>query len=388
MSTVITNIGQLVTNDPIFGDDLLCTMTDAAVVIDGDVIAWVGPASQAPAADTRVDVAGRAVLPGFVDSHAHLVFGGDRVRDFVGRMTGVPYSAGGISTTVAATRGATDEALRTHVASLVREMNLGGITTVEIKSGYGLTVDDEARALRIAREFTSETTFLGAHVVPAEFVDRRSDYIDLVCGEMLTACAPHARWIDVFCDRGAFTLDEARAVLHHGVQAGLMPRVHGNQLEPGPGIALAIEFNAASVDHCTFASDEDLALLADSQTIATLLPGAEFCTRAPYPDARRFYAAGVRVALATDCNPGTSFVTSMSWVIATAVREMHFTPAQAIHAATIGGMLALRRDDVGMITPGMSADLLVLNAASYEHIPYRPGTSLIDSVYRNGTLAS
>lgn len=382
-SHLITGIGELLTNE---AEQNL--RTNAAIVIDGDRIAWVGSALQAPECDRRTDVDGRAVIPGFVDSHAHLVFAGDRVNDFVARMTGQSYSAGGITTTVAATRAASDEQLRDHVGELVHAMHHEGITTLEIKSGYGLTVDDEVRALKIASEYTPETTFLGAHVVPNEYRDDRAAYVALVTGTMLEKAKAHAKWIDVFCDRGAFNEDESRTVLTAGIKAGLMPRVHGNQLQPGPGIALAVEFNAASVDHATFATDADLDLLAGSHTVATLLPGAEFCTRAPYPDARRFYNAGVKVALATDCNPGTSFVTSMSWVIATAVRDMFFTPTQAVQAATIGGAAALRRDDIGRIAVGTRADLVVLDAATHQHIAYRPGTSLISAVLKDGVLVA
>lgn len=379
-SHLITGIGELLTNNE---DSVL---THAAIAInDGDIV-WVGSASQAPACDQRTDVDGRAVIPGFVDSHAHLVFAGDRVNDFVARMTGQTYSAGGINTTVNATRTASDEQLREHVADLVHSMHIEGITTLEIKSGYGLTVADEVRSLKVAREFTSETTFLGAHVVPEEYRDDRGAYLSLVTGPMLNEAKTYAKWIDVFCDRGAFDEQESREVLAAGIKAGLLPRVHGNQLQPGPGIALAVEMDAASVDHVTYASDSDLELLAGSDTVATLLPGAEFCTRAPYPDARRFYDAGVTVALATDCNPGTSFVTSMSWVIATAVRDMFFSPTQAVQAATLGGARALRRNDVGRIAEGARADLVVLDAPTHQHIAYRPGTSLISAVLKDGVL--
>jgi imidazolonepropionase len=384
-SLLVTDIGELVTNDPSVGDGSILGLTrDAAVVVDHGRIAWIGDSATAPSTDDMITVNGSAVIPGFVDSHAHLVFAGDRSGDFVARMTGEPYAAGGIHTTVDAMRAASDDALRAHIARLVRQMRRGGITTLEIKSGYGLTTHDEARALRLAREFTSETTFLGAHVVPREFADDRTGYLALVTGEMLDACVAHARWIDVFCDRGAFNHDEAAMVLRAGISAGLLPRVHGNQLEPGPGIALAVTMDAASVDHCTYASDHDIEMLASSSTVATLLPGAEFSTRAPYPDARRFVNAGVSVAIATDCNPGTSYVTSMSWCIAIAVRDMRMSPAQALWSATAGGARALRRDDVGGLFVGSVADLVVLDAPSHHHIAYRPGSELIARVMKDG----
>jgi imidazolonepropionase len=392
VSTILLDrIGMLVTNDPhgkqpSMGRDewALGILPDAAVVLEDDRIAWIGPARGAPAADLRHDCAGGTVIPGFVDSHAHLVFAGDRAAEFAARMAGQAYSAGGIRSTVAATRSATDEQLRARVGGLVDELVRSGTTTFEIKSGYGLTVEQEARACRIAAEFTDEVTFLGAHVVPQEFGEDRAGYVELVAGPMLDACAPPARWIDVFCERGAFDADEARAVLEAGARAGLGVRVHANQLGIGPGVALAVELGAASADHCTHLTDADVDALAGSGTVATLLPGAEFCTRSPYPDARRLLDSGVSVALATDCNPGTSFTTSMPWCIAMAVREMGMTVAEALRAATRGGARALRRDDLGRIRVGGRADLVAIAAPSYVHLAYRPGVDLIAGVWRAG----
>lgn len=387
-STLITGIGELVTNEPDLGDGSpLGLLHGAALVMDAATVAWVGHAREAPDADERVDVEGRCVIPGFVDSHTHLVFAGERSAEFAARMAGEPYTGGGIATTVAATRAASDGDLRAHTARLRDEMLALGTTTVEIKSGYGLNAADEARILRIAREFTEETTFLGAHVVPAEYASDRDAYVDLVCGDMLAACAPHARWIDVFCDRGAFTGEEARRVLQAGMAAGLRPRLHGNQLEDGPGVRLAVELGAASVDHCTFVNATDIETLAASDTVATLLPAAEFSTRSPYPDARRLLDAGVTVAIATDCNPGSSYVTSMPLCIALAVREMSMTPAEALWAATAAGARALRRMDIGRLGVGASADLAVLEAPSYAHLAYRPGAALARSVRLGGRLA-
>ncbi|MEU8814839.1 imidazolonepropionase [Actinoplanes sp. NPDC048796] len=355
---------------------------DVALVVDGDRVAWIGAREQAPAADERIDAAGGAVLPGFVDSHAHLVFAGDRAAEFGARMAGEPYTGGGIRTTVAATRAASDDELLANAARLVAEMRRQGTTTVEIKSGYGLNVADEARSLRLAQNLTGETTFLGAHVVPAGHDP--DDYVALVSGEMLDACAPYSKWVDVFCDRGAFDGDQAREILTAGIKRGLLPRLHANQLTAGPGVRLAVELGAASADHCTHLSDADVAALAGSATVATLLPGAEFSTRSPYPDARRLIDAGVRVALATDCNPGSSYTSSMPFCIALAVRDMRMTPAEAIHAATAGGAHALRRDDVGRLRPGSKADLMVLDAPSHLHLAYRPGVPLIKTVLHNG----
>ncbi|WP_431683920.1 imidazolonepropionase [Kitasatospora sp. KL5] len=353
-------------------------------MVDGGRIAWVGPAAAAPAADDRFDAAGRALLPGFVDSHSHLVFAGDRTAEFNARMSGQAYSAGGIRTTVAATRAASDAELDANLARFFREALRQGTTTVECKSGYGLTVEDEARSLRIAATHTPETTYLGAHVVAPEFAEDPAGYVALVTGEMLDACAPHAKWVDVFCERGAFDGDQARAVLTAGMARGLVPRVHANQLSYGPGVQLAVELGAASADHCTHLTDEDVSALANSDTVATLLPGAEFSTRAAYPDARRLLDAGASVALSTDCNPGSSFTSSMAFCIAVAVREMGMTPDEAVHAATATGAKALRRTDVGTVTVGARADLLLLDAPSHVHLAYRPGVPLTAAVWQNG----
>lgn len=385
-ATVITGIGELVTNDPA-RDGLLGLVRDAAVVVEDEVVAWVGAAGDAPPVDARLDVGGRTVLPGFVDSHSHAVFAGDRSAEFEARMAGVPYDGGGIASTVAATRAADDATLLAGLRRLVAEMRAQGTTTVEVKSGYGLTVADEARLLRIAREVTPETTFLGAHVVPPEYADDRAAYMDLVTGPMLRACAPHARWVDVFCEPGAptaFDGDEARAVLEAGLAAGLMARVHGNQLAHGPGVRLAVELGAASVDHCTHLDGADVDALGGSATVATLLPIVELCTRSPYPDARRLLDAGVTVALATDCNPGTSYSTSMPLAVALAVCEMRMTPAEALWSATAGGARALRRSDVGAVVVGAGADLAVLDAPSYLHLAYRPGVPLARALDTGG----
>jgi imidazolonepropionase len=377
-SIAYTGIAELVTNDRSLGDGSpLGRLTDAAVVVDADRIAWVGATTDVPTTDERVDVAGRCVVPGFVDSHSHLVFAGDRAQEFAARMAGRSYATGGIRTTVAATRAASDDELRANATRLRAEMRRQGTTTVEIKSGYGLTVADEARALAIAGELTDEVTYLGAHVVAPEFADDPDGYVALVTGEMLAACAPLARWIDVFVEDGAFGADAARTILTAGRARGLEPRVHANQLGPGPGVQLACELGAASADHCTHLTDADVDALAGSDTVATLVPGADFSTRSPvYPDGRRLVDAGATVAVATDCNPGTSYTTSVPFVIALAVRECGLTPAEALWAATAGGAAALRRADVGHLGIGAAGHLTVLDAPSHEHLAYRPGVPL------------
>ncbi|NUR79390.1 MAG: imidazolonepropionase [Dermatophilaceae bacterium] len=395
MSLLLTGISELTTNDPAHGDGharradpgdaLLGIVRDAALVVADGEIAWVGPASEAPDADERRDLGGRAVIPGFVDSHTHLVFAGDRSAEFAARMTGTPYDGGGIAVSVAATRAASDDELRALVAARVAEMRAQGTTTVEIKSGYGLTVDDELRSLRIARELTPHTTFLGAHVVPREYATDRAAYVDLVTGPMLDAVTADgatslAASIDVFCEphsAHAFDGDEARAILTAGRDAGLALRVHGNQLGHGPGVRLACELGARSVDHCTYLDDADVEALAAARgtTVATLLPGVEFSTRSPYPDARRLIDAGVDVALASDCNPGTCYSSSIPFAIALAVREMGMTPAEALHAATAvsGRSLGLDR----RVAPGQPAELAVLDAPSHLHLAYRAGVPIV-----------
>ncbi|HUR85206.1 MAG TPA: imidazolonepropionase [Solirubrobacteraceae bacterium] len=372
----IDNIGLLVTNDPELG-----TLRDAALVFDADRVVAVERAGNA-AADERFDAAGRCVIPGFVDSHTHLVFAGDRGDEFAARMAGAPYGAGGIHATVAATRAAGDDELRALTEARRREALRAGITHVEMKSGYALDTEGERRLCEIAAGFTDDVTFLGAHVVP-EGRDA-DDYVALVCGEMLAACAPHARWVDVFCEEGAFDAEQSRAVLEAGRGAGLHSRIHASQLGPGPGVQLAVELGAASADHCTYLTDADIDALAGSETVATFLPATDFSTRQPYPDARRAIDAGVSVALATNCNPGSSYTTSMAFCIALAVRDMRMTADEALTAATLGGARALRRTDIGHLAPGARADAVVLEAPSYAHLVYRPGVPLVAATFAAG----
>jgi imidazolonepropionase len=374
----------LVTNDQSLGSGLLGEIENAALVIENDQIAWVGLTGDVPDTDQQIDVAGKAVIPGFVDSHAHLLFAGERSKEFQARMKGEKYSSGGIKSSVAATREASNEALEKNMLRLVSEMQRSGITTFETKSGYGLTTADETRALQIAAKHTLETTFLGAHVVPSEYAGKEDKYVELVSVEMLDSVLPHSKWIDVFCDQGAFDVDQSRQILKAGIEKGLLPRIHANQLTQGGGVQLAVELDCASADHCTHLSDEDIELLAGSNTVATLVPGAEFSTRATYPNAARLFDAGVNVALATDCNPGSSYTTSMPFCIAVAIREMGFSPEQALWSATMGGAKALRRTDVGDLAVGQSADLVILNAPSYLHLGYRPGVDLVSEVFKSG----
>jgi imidazolonepropionase len=386
-SFTLTNISQLVTNNSAIGDGDLGVITNAAMTVTDGIVSWVGQASDADSSVQQTDVGGRSLIPGFVDSHSHLMFAGDRSAEFAARMAGVPYSAGGIKVTTDATRNASDDQLRKVARGLIKEMHESGTTTIEIKSGYGLDVVTEERSVRIAAELTDEVTFLGAHVVALEFTNDAEAYVDLVVGEMLNACAPHSSWIDVFCDRGAFTTAQSRRILEAGIAKNLKPRIHLNQLEQGDGIAMAIELDCASADHLTYLTDANINALAASNTVAGLVPGADFSTRAPqYPRGRDLLDAGAVVALSPDCNPGSSFTTNMPLMIALAVREMHLTVDEALFAATMGGAISLRRDDVGHLSIGAKADFALLNAPSYIHLAYRPGVPLVSTTWKDGNV--
>lgn len=379
---VLTNIGELTTNDPSLGDaTAMGRLYNAAMIVDDERVLWVGPANTSLSGDEVIDLEGAAVIPGFVDSHTHLVFGGERSAEFEARMSGQRYDGGGIATTCAATRAASDQELRRQSEKRLRELRAGGVTTVEIKSGYELSRDGEYRLVGIAGELSEEVTLLGAHVVPEEYRGNRDQYIELV-EQMTKDNQGRARWFDVFCEQGAFSVAEARQLLSSARALGYELRLHGNQLGETGGVALAVEMDCASVDHCTFTSDKDVEALSRSNTVATLLPGAEFSTRSPYPSARRFIDAGVTVALATDCNPGTSYVTSMSFVIALAVREMTMTCDEALWSATKGGAAALRRDDIGHLGVGARADYVVLDAPRAAHLAYRPGSQVVARTHR------
>jgi imidazolonepropionase len=386
MSTlVIDNIGLLVTNAPQLGDGVLGTRRDVALVLDEREGVLAIEACGA-AADRRLDAEGRCVIPGFVDSHTHLVFAGDRAEEFAARMAGAPYQAGGIATTVAATRAAGIDELRALAAARRRAALRAGITHTEIKSGYALDVDGEARLCTLAAELTDDVTYLGAHLLAPEYEGRPDEYVALVCGRMLGACREHARWIDVFCEEGAFDVEQSRAVLGAGREAGLGLRVHANQLHAGDGVRLAVEMGAASADHCTHMTDADLTALSGSDTVATFLPLTDFSTRQPYPDARRAIDAGVSVALATNTNPGSSYSAAISLVLALAVREMGMTIEEALVAATLGGARALRRGDVGHLAPGARADAVLLDAPNPSHLVYRVGMPVIAATVQAGAV--
>jgi imidazolonepropionase len=382
--TLVKNIGLLVTNNPTLGSTRLGIIKNAGLLAENGIVTWVGESESAPEAQNVINADGKCVIPGFVDSHTHLIFAGDRSEEFSARMSGQSYVAGGIADTVAKTRAASDDELLANANRLMHEGLHSGTTTIEIKSGYGLTIKDEERSLKIAKQLTPESTFLGAHVVPIEYKSKADEYVDLVCGQMLNQVKQYAKWIDVFCDKGAFTTEQTKKILSAGIAAGLKPRVHANQLEQGDAVGIAVELGCASVDHLTYFNQSDIDKLAKSKTVATLLPGAEFSTRSKFPDARKLLEAGVTVAIASDCNPGSSYTTSMPLMIALAVRDMFFTPEQALWSATKGGALALQREDVGHLSVGAKADFVILKESSYIHLAYRPGVNLVEQVFLHG----
>jgi imidazolonepropionase len=377
-SLLLDRIGCLVT-----WDEERPVRQDAALLVEGGLVCWTGDRAEAPAADERLDVDGGCVVPGFVDSHTHLVFGGDRTAEFEARLAGEPYAAGGIRTTVAATRAASTAELAARAARLAQEALRSGTTTLEVKSGYGLTVEDELRCLQVAAGLTPHGTFLGAHVVPDGAAP--AEYVELVTGPMLEAVAGVATGVDAFCEDGAFDVDQCREVLSAGAARGLAVHVHANQLRHGGGVQLAAELGAASADHCTHLTDSDVAALRDAGVVAVLVPAAEFSTGSAYAPAHRLVEAGVTVALASDCNPGTSFTTSLPFVIALACRQQGLRPLEALRAATLGGAAALRVD-AGHLRTGACADLVVLDAPSPTWLAYRPGVDLVRTVLRAGEV--
>jgi imidazolonepropionase len=379
-SVAFTNIATLVTNAS-HGDGTLGVLKGVTLVVDDGIIAAITQGKPS-GVDNEIDCSGKTLLPGFVDSHSHLIFAGDRAEEFSARSRGEKYTAGGIASTVGATRAASDTTLTQNAQRLLDEALSSGTTTIEIKSGYGLTTADESRSIEIAKSFTDETTLLAAHVIPQEYKQDPDAYVDLIINSIIPRSS--AKWVDVFCDQGAFTPEQSEAILRAGIAHGMLPRIHANQLTAGKGVEIAVALGAASADHLSKSTEADIALLASSNTVATLLPGAEFSTHLESKLGRRFLDAGATVAIASDCNPGSSYTTSMPFCIAAAVSLLGFTVEEAVLAATLGGAKALRRDDIGQLDIGKRADLVLLEASSYIHLAYRPGVNLVHSTYKSG----
>ncbi len=379
-SVAFTNIATLVTNTSL-GDGTLGVLKEATLVVEDGLIASIVQGKPS-GVDSEIDCSGKTLLPGFVDSHSHLIFAGDRAEEFSARSRGQKYSAGGIVSTVSATRAASDSVLTQNAQRLLDEALSSGTTTIEIKSGYGLTAADESRSVEIAKSFTDETTLLAAHVIPQEYKDDPDAYVDLIIKSIIPQSS--AKWVDVFCDQGAFTPEQTEAILRAGIAHGMLPRIHANQLTTGRGVEIAVALGAASADHLSKSTNADIELLASSKTVATLLPGAEFSTHLEGNLGRRFLDAGATVAIASDCNPGSSYTTSMPFCIASAVSLLGFNVEEAVLAATLGGANALLREDIGTLAVGKRADLVLLNAPSYIHLAYRPGVNLVHSTYKSG----
>ena len=413
-STVIRNIGQLVTvaQQPIAGaTGVLQVLSDAAIAVHDGVIAWIGPNDHVEPVFqhdsdsdddgiTIVDAQGVLITPGFVDSHTHLVFAGDRAEEFHLRRAGISYGelltqGRGILTTVNATRSADTEILTEMAITRLNTMRHYGTTTVEAKTGYGLDLITEEACLRILNNLNAlETspsyeysrvrvvpTFLGAHVVPPEYRERRSAYVDLIVEEMLPSFVGLARFCDVFCEREAFTVEECRRILTQAKELGYSLKIHADQLSPSGGAKLAAELGSTSADHLDYADDADLDRLRDAGVVATLLPGCSYSLRSPYPSARRFIDRGLYVALATDFNPGTSYCENMQMMLNLAMSSMGMSIEESLQAATINGARALALHEViGSIEVGKRCELAFWSIRDYHEIGYHFGINLIQSV--------
>lgn len=386
---LLTGIGQLTTN-------MGRSIADAVVAVEDGTITYAGSSQDAPdQTGERYDCGGMAVIPGFVDAHTHLVFSGDRSDEFSRRLGGESYAeiaaaGGGILSTVAATRASSEDELFDMAAARVWRMIRTGTTTVEIKSGYGLDLETELRQLVVARRIgdvlpvTVKTTFLGGHSVPPEFKDDRGGYIDQLVEDVMPAASPLADYCDVFVEEGIFTVDEARRIFTRGAELGLGARVHAEQLSHTGGAELAADLGAVSADHLDHATEDDARALAAAGVSAVLVPGASYTLRSPQAPGPMLLDHGCNLALATDCNPGTSYFESMAPILSLAVVHMGLTVDQAITAATLGGARSLGFDDRGYIAPGAVADFIVLDAPSATHLVYRPGSDLVSQVFKDG----
>ena len=373
---------------------------EATIVLKDGVISWVGPDGHAPKADVTIDAKGRVVTPGWIDCHTHLVFAGDRARDYRRRAEGVSYKdiaqeGGGIASTVRATRAASEDALLATATQRLSRFLARGVTTVEAKSGYGLTVEDELKILRVHRRLgdTSpvevESTFLGAHAFPPEFRDQPERYVDLIVKEMLPRVHEErlARFCDVWVESGFFTAAQARRILGEAAARGMKAKLHVDQLSAGGGAELAAELGAVSADHLERASDAGLALLAKSGTVAVLCPGASLFLGDEIPRARRFLEAGVKVALSTDFNPGTSPTDDLALMGTLAMSRMGMTSEEVLAAVTLNAAHAIARPDLGLLAPGCQADVVIWDAPNLEHLFSHYGASHAATVFKRGEIA-
>ncbi len=412
--TVIRNIGQLVTvaQTPIAGaSGALQVIDHAAIAVHDGRITWLGPDDEAEpffqhttpmAIDsiTLFDARGAVVTPGFVDSHTHLIFAGNRAEEFHLRRAGVSYSTllaqgRGVLTTMKATREASNETLLTSAQSRLASIRHYGTTTVEIKTGYGLNMQSEEACLRLIKQLQEGEedstqkygkirivpTFLGAHSVPPEYKDKRTAYIDLLIEEMLPKFVGLARFCDVFCEHEAFSLEESRRILTRAKELGYQLKLHADQLSPSGGAQLATELGAISADHLDHTSDADLDALREAGVVATLLPGCSYTLRSPYPSARRLLDRGLCVALATDFNPGTSYCENMQMVLGLAMSNMGMSLEEALTATTINGARALAlHHETGSVEVGKRCELALWSVSDYHEIGYHFGINLIQSV--------
>ncbi len=399
MDLLVYGIGELATptgSSPRAGLAMgdLTVLRDAYVLIREGRVAAVGAGSWPRFHGPRLDAEGRTVTPGLVDPHTHAVFAGSRVAEFLARARGEKYTGGGILTTVQAVREAPEgELVRLARPRLLRMLQMG-VTTVEVKSGYGLTTADEVKLLRAVRRLSAELpltlvpTFMGAHAFPSEF--SRGEYLRLLTAEMIPGVAKEglAKFCDVFCDRGFYTVEEARAILSVARAAGLGLKIHADELADVGAASLAAELGAVSAEHLLHASPQGIRALAGAGTVAVLLPATAFVLNEPYPPARDLIAAGVPVALGTDFNPGSSPVASLPLVLSLAVLKLGMSPEEALTAATLNAAAAVGlADAVGSLEPGKLGDVVIWDARSYEEIPYWIGQNLAYAVARAGRIA-
>jgi len=410
MTTLITNIKELlqvrdISTTRVSGKDMkhLPTIKNAFIIIENGVIANFGEMKDLPniKADNVIDAKGKMVLPSWCDSHTHIVYAGNREQEFVDRINGLSYEeianrGGGILNSAKALQATSIDDLYNQTVPRVKEVMKLGTGAIEIKSGYGLTTDAELKMLRVAKRIEKEfpilvkTTFLGAHALPTKYKNRKEDYLDLVINNMLPKVAEEnlADYIDVFCEKGYFSLKDTERILIAGKAHNLIPKIHVNQFNAFGGVALGVKYNALSVDHLEELNQEDIIALQDRNTIPVALPSCSYFLSIPYTPARQLIDAGLPLALATDYNPGSTPSGNMNFVVSTACIKMKMTPEEAINAATINGAYAMGlSQECGSITKGKIANLIITKAIpSYGFLPYAFGDNHIDTVIIKGEV--